>query len=193
MAYELFSENNEPKYLNSDELDRFIKAAMQQDRHEVRTFCLVLAHTGCRVSEALALTVKNIDLTEHAIRFRTLKQRETVRFRVVPVPESTTDALNLVHDIRKEQRRRGKPAPLWMWHRSRAWSLIKGVMVQADIEGPQATAKGLRHGFAMRAMQRTRNPRLVQKWLGHRNIENTMIYMDAIGSEERAEAMRLWE
>jgi hypothetical protein len=36
-------------------------------------------------------------------------------------------------------------------------------MKQADIKGPQASAKGLRHGFGVRATEKTRNPRLVLK------------------------------
>ncbi|WP_221897640.1 MULTISPECIES: tyrosine-type recombinase/integrase [unclassified Gammaproteobacteria] len=66
-------------------------------------------------------------------------------------------------------------------------------MLQADIKGAQATAKGLRHGFGVNASIKTRNPRLIQKWLGHTSIENTMIYMDAIGQEERETALKMWE
>lgn len=66
-------------------------------------------------------------------------------------------------------------------------------MQNAEIRGAQASAKGLRHGFGVRAAEKTRNPRLVQKWLGHTSIENTLIYMDAIGQEERKAALSLWE
>ena len=48
MAYELFTLDGKRKYLNADELDLFITAAGQQERPDVRTLCLVLAHTGCR-------------------------------------------------------------------------------------------------------------------------------------------------
>ena len=49
MAYELFTADGKRKYLNAEELDRFIEAAKAQERPEVRTLCLVLAHTGCRI------------------------------------------------------------------------------------------------------------------------------------------------
>jgi integrase len=65
-------------------------------------------------------------------------------------------------------------------------------MKSAMIEGEQATPKGLRHGFGIRAAEKTRNPRLVQKWLGHASLENTLIYMDAIGQEERKAALNMW-
>jgi site-specific recombinase XerD len=38
------------------------------------------------------------------------------------------------------------------------------------------------------AMQ-TRNPRLVQKLLGHSNLETTAIYMELVGDEARAEVI----
>ena len=40
--------------------------------------------------------------------------------------------------------------------------------------------------------QKTRNPRLVQKLLGHKYLETTAIYMDLVGEEERAEVIGAW-
>ncbi len=67
------------------------------------------------------------------------------------------------------------------------------VMQQAGITGAHANPKGLRHGFGVKASADTRNPRLVQKWLGHRDLETTAIYMDAVGNEERELASRMWK
>ncbi len=194
MSLELYTSDQKRKYLTADELDRFLKAANEQERPEVRTFCLVLAHTGARISEALALTVDNIDLEEKTIVFKTLKQRKE-RFRAVPIPQSTLDALELVHGIRRAQRTKARKygGKLWNWGRQQGYKHIKAVMEQANIEGAQATPKGLRHGFGIRATERTRNPRLVMKWLGHRSLDTTIIYMDAIGEEERAAAAKMWE
>ncbi len=66
-------------------------------------------------------------------------------------------------------------------------------MEEAGIEGVQGSPKGLRHGFGVRATQKTRNPRLVQKWLGHTSLETTTIYMDIIGQEERSAALQMWD
>jgi hypothetical protein len=51
----LFNEQGQRKYLNAAERKAFKNAAEKQPR-EVRTFCLVLYYTGCRISEALTLT-----------------------------------------------------------------------------------------------------------------------------------------
>jgi len=42
-------------YLTAEKRKKFLGAAAHEDR-KTRTFCAVLAHTGCRISEALALT-----------------------------------------------------------------------------------------------------------------------------------------
>ncbi len=73
-----------------------------------------------------------------------------------------------------------------------AWKHISRVMLSAGITGAHATPKGLRHGFGVRMAQKTRNPRLVQKLLGHKSLETTAIYMDLVGEEERAEVLAAW-
>lgn len=195
MSSDLFTSDGQRKYLNAEELARFITAAQHQERAAVRTFCLVLAHTGCRISEALALTVDSVDLSSGAITFKTLKQRHRMRYRAVPVPEGTLDALELVHGLRKAQRARNRKGggKLWPWARTQAYKHVKAVMDAAGIVGAQASPKGLRHGFGVRATEKTRNPRLVMKWLGHRSLDNTIIYMDVIGQEEREAAAKMWD
>jgi integrase len=46
----------------------------------------VLCFTGCRISEALALTAKSIDLSGRVIVIESLKKRKTGVHRQVPVP-----------------------------------------------------------------------------------------------------------
>ena len=193
MTGELFTNDGERKYLTAAELDRFIGHANQHERGCVRSFCLTLAYTGCRISEALALTTQSVDLEEEAITFRTLKQRDKVRWRSVTVPQPMLDTLELVHGIRREQRSRRKPAALWAWGRTQGWKHVKACMDAVGVSGVHATPKGLRHGFGVRAIQTTRNPRLVQKWLGHTTLEMTTIYMDVIGQEEREAARLVWQ
>lgn len=195
MSDELFTSDGQRKYLTSDERTTFITAAREHERGAVRTFGLVLAYTGCRITEGLELTPRRIDLVAKTIIFRTLKQRDSTRYRAVPVPDALLDTVELVHGIRKALRgRRGQgDRPLWTWGRTQAWKHITELMSSAGIAGPHATPKGLRHGFGVQAATKTRNPRLIQKWLGHRDLNTTAIYMDAVGDEERAAAAATWE
>ncbi len=194
MAYELFTIDGTRKYLTLDELDQFIAAANIHERAEVRTLCLVMAYTGCRISEALQLILDRIDLSAKTIVYRTLKQRGKTRYRAVPTPPEVLDAIELVHRVRKAQKckDRGKDTPVWTWGRTQATKHIGEVMRCAGIHGLHATPKGLRHGFGVRAAMKVRNARLLQKWLGHQYLETTAIYMDVVGDEEHQEAARMW-
>ena len=65
-------------------------------------------------------------------------------------------------------------------------------MLLADIRGPQATPKGLRHGFAVAALQCGVPLNIVSKWLGHAHLRTTAIYTDVVGEEERSMAEKMW-
>lgn len=82
----LHSGNGDRLYLTASERQRFEQVSKQQDR-ETMTFALVLLYTGCRLSEALNLKVKHIDLENDSIRIESLKKRKKGIFRSVPVPD----------------------------------------------------------------------------------------------------------
>ncbi len=81
----LYETNGHRTYLTLTERERFLKAAETFPR-EGRTFCLVLVSSGCRISEALALTAGRVDLAGGALIFESLKQRRTGIYRTVPMP-----------------------------------------------------------------------------------------------------------
>jgi len=64
------------KYLTTGERDAFLRAAEQADR-QVRTLCMTLAYAGCRLSEALALTVDRVDLAAGQLVLESLKKRRS--------------------------------------------------------------------------------------------------------------------
>jgi len=66
-------------------------------------------------------------------------------------------------------------------------------MREARQDGPQATPKGLRHGFGVAAAQAGIPLNMVQKWLGHAQLSTTAIYADAVGAEGHNIASRMWE
>ncbi len=107
MSRQLFTSNGKRKYLTQEEQERFLQSASDLDRAEVRTFCMTLAYTGCRISEALELTIDRVDLSAKTISIRTLKQRDKIIYRDVPVPDHFIDALKLVHHIQKMQKLKG--------------------------------------------------------------------------------------
>jgi integrase/recombinase XerD len=69
------------------------------------------------------------------------------------------------------------------------WRAVHAVIAVAGLDGPQASPKGLRHGFGVSASIPLN---LVQKWLGHAQLTTTAIYADATGAEEKDIARRMW-
>jgi integrase len=181
------------KYLTAGERDAFLREAERGDR-SARTLCMTLAYAGCRLSEALALTVDRVDLAAGVLVVESLKKRRTGIYRSVPVPPALLDALDLVHGIREQQSRRGKGRGirLWPWSRMTGWRVVHAVMEEAGFSGPHASPKGLRHGFGVAAVSAGIPLNLVQKWLGHAQLSTTAIYADATGAEEKDIARRMW-
>jgi len=65
-------------------------------------------------------------------------------------------------------------------------------MNEACIAGPQATPKGLRHGYGIHAVRSGVQLHMLQKWMGHASMSTTAIYAKAVGSEELEIADRMW-
>jgi len=195
MAGELFDGEGNRKYLSAEERAAFLRAADKAPK-EVRTFCALLHYSGCRISEACALTFDRVDLAGGVIVFESLKKRREGVYRAVPVPPQFLNTLDLVHDVRETQQKargRGKGTKLWTWERTTAWRRVKEVMAAAGLgEGPHVSPKGLRHGFGVAAVSAGIPLNMVQKWLGHAQLSTTAIYADAVGAEEKSIAARMW-
>lgn len=181
------------KYLTPAERDVFLRTADDADR-EVRTFCGTLAWTGCRISEALALTADRIDLKDGTIILETLKKRKAGVYRAIPAPPVFLDTLKMVHNIKAAQNRRDRGAGvrLWTWSRAKAWYVVCGVMEAAKISGTHATPKGLRHGFGIKAVTSGVPLNTLQQLLGHAQLSTTSIYADAMGPEKRQLVEKMW-
>ena len=80
-----------------------------------------------------------------------------------------------------------------MIDRISAYRWIKTVMNAANIHGPQACPKGLRHGFGIHAIRSGVQLNMLQKWMGHADIRTTAIYANAVGQEELEIAGRMWD
>lgn len=191
---QIVDENGERLYFTEDQRNALLEAAVKAPR-EVRSFCNVLCYTGCRISEALALTPKNIDLSAKQIRFESLKKRKRGVWRAVPVPTSLLDTLDMVHSIREIQKK-GRARindRLWTWSRMTAWRKMAALIKEAGVkDGPHASPKGLRHGFGVMAVSKGISLNMVQKWLGHADMTTTAIYANAVGEEEQSIASRMW-
>ena len=101
-------------------------------------------YTGCRPSEALALTADRVDFQATVLTFENKKKRRPGLYRAVPVPATLLDALDLVHGLRD----RATQTQLWTWSLKTAYTRVIEIMARAGIADPQASPKGCGMGLA---------------------------------------------
>src|ERR1700684_2893214 len=125
----LYDVMGQRKYLTPAERKEFLRAA-ENAPHAVRTFCATLAHTGCRISEALALTAARVDVGAGVLVFESLKKRRKGIYRAVPVPPELLETIKTVHDLAALG-----DARLWNWSRTTGWRRVREVMDAAALRG----------------------------------------------------------
>lgn len=178
------------KYITESEIFRFLNAVESLGDLHFYAFCRTIVETGCRISEALALTINHIDVDGSTITIETLKKRKKGVYRSIPISKGLMCLVLNAHNISF-----GKYVDnvvIWPFSRMTAYRRIVSAMSIAGIQGTQACPKGLRHGFAVRALSAGVPLTLVQRWLGHADLKTTGIYLDLVGAEERSMAERIW-
>lgn len=189
----LHSLRGERKYLTSAERGRFLVSA-SRIRAADQLLCLTLAWSGGRISEVLNLTAASFDLDRGVAAIVTLKRRRPGVVREVVLPPALVVALDAHFQLR---RRQADPdlagLRLWPCCRQTGWRIVKRLMTAAGVPPSAAMPKGLRHGFAVAALQALVPAPLVQRWLGHASLRTTAIYADVVGDEERLFAGRMWQ
>ncbi|MEM7243052.1 MAG: site-specific integrase, partial [Pseudomonadota bacterium] len=187
----LYNDEGKRLYLNETERNDFLLASYRLPLHE-RSFCMFLVHTGCRISEARYMRLDDVQVTERIVTIKTLKRRKP-HFRDLHI--SKVLAMTL-----KAQIANGDPKREYLWSetprpppRPTCYRLVKRLMKEIGVKGPRASPKGLRHAFGVYAIMRGIQLHILQKWMGHANIEVTAGYADVMGAEERKLAGRMWK
>jgi site-specific recombinase XerD len=193
----LYDRNSQRLYLNTSERTRFLEAANDQPAH-IQAFCLTLLYTGCRLSEARELTIHSLQADERLISIRSLKKRNQHHIREIPVPIVLCQSL--IAQAKKVENPEHTSQNNLLWQsavggtvdRVTAYRWVKPVMNEADIYGPQACPKGLRHSYGINAIRCGVQINMLQKWMGHASMETTAIYTNAVGKEELEIADMMW-
>jgi integrase len=179
----MFDTRGQRKYLTSEEMEQLIRWADHYD-DRTRSFCRFLAETGCRISEALAMRRERLNFTDTSVAIECLKKRRRGVFRVVPISPTLLAQLDQIAPKSPHLR-------IWPWARMTGWRRLRQLFADAGINGPQASPKGMRHGFAVAAVRAGVPLVVVQQWLGHADIRTTGIYTMLQGPEEREMAHKL--
>ncbi len=180
-----------PTVLSIDEVRLILKSARQP---QIKVFLTTVYSCGLRLSEALNLEVSDIDKERMTIRVRDGKGAKE---RFVPLPESTYLLLReywvthrnprLVFPALGRRRDQGPTAQKPM-----AQGSVQGAMRKILKELPKirkhATIHTLRHSYATHLLEAGVNIRIVQQYLGHASLVNTMIYLHVtnLGNDDAA-------
>ena len=188
--FSLLNNQGSRKYLNRFERHIFFHTC-QQLPLEKRLFCLMLYYTGARISEIAELRVSQLDFCDKTVVIKTLKKRKANVYRQMQLPDHLLgNLLALIDHRQKHDIELG--GRLWSFKTRTASRYIKSVMNTAGIYGAQASAKGLRHGFAVHAVTKAPITK-VREWMGHADLETTAIYLQVSGIEDREWAEKLWD
>ena len=181
----LYNNRSQRLYLNRSEREQF-KEQAHMERQEIRLLCLFLYYTGVRISEALNVRWEHIQFEEGIVSIRSLKKRNKLDIRELPVPNELVNLL-------MEQHQNNAQARIFKCHRGTALRHIKRVMEHAGITGSHATARGIRHSFGFACAYNGIPITLCQRLMGHSDIKITAIYYNVVGQEELEMVQRLWD
>jgi integrase/recombinase XerD len=190
-APSLYAGNGARKYLNQSERRRVL-AAVKSLQPDHALFALVLAWTGARISEVLALTPQSFQVEMGIVTIVTLKRR---RFfvREVPIPPRLMVSLDRAFQLQRLQANQESTRKrLWLFSRMTAWRIVKRAMANAGVAGLHACPKGLRHAFGVGSLSSGVPINLVQRWMGHARLSTTAIYLNLCGPEEFVFARLFW-
>lgn len=167
-----------PVILTREEVGKVLKS-IRILRHKA---CLTLIYTcGLRLHEATSIAPEDIDSKRNFVHIKDGKGRKD---RLVPLPEITLKILREHYKTHRNEKfifpapgrggiREAKntiPLP-----DSSVQTVLKKVLRQVNIK-KNISVHNLRHSYATHLLENAIDIRIIQKYLGHKSIQSTMIY-----------------
>ena len=166
-----------PQILNQQEVARLIDATKTPFQ---RILVMTLYATGARRAEVAALKVSDIDSQRMVVHIRGGKGRKDRDVMLSPA---------LLEALRTYWRGLRHKPTLWLfpgnrWHTSSRpvttkvlWTACRQASVRAGLEHKHIHPHTLRHCFATHLLEAGADLRTIQVLLGHRDLEETTIYL----------------
>lgn len=167
-----------PKSLSLEEVDSLLDIELKTpfDYRNKAMLELIYA-TGLRISEALSLTVFDIDTTNCVLRIKGKGSKE----RMVPIGEYALYYLNAYLEVRHSLVKGKHEEALFLNNLGRPLSrqgffkMLKQLLKAKGLR-EEISPHTLRHSFATHLLSRGADLRSIQMMLGHSDIETTKIY-----------------
>ena len=166
-----------PEYLEAHQVGALIRAAPNP---RARLLFLIEWRAGLRISEALALEVRDLSLESELPSIR-VREGKGSKPRIVPVhPElraALTSALEFGDVGREDKLIRASRATADRWIKAAAAKAMELGMIPS---GRRVSNHTLRHSYARHLLAHGRPINFVSRWLGHASIQTTLIYLELV-------------
>ena len=162
-----------PVYLTEEMAQKLVAAA---DSPWTKAMVLLLLSTGIRRSEAVGITLDDVDLENRQLLIRGKGDKE----RVVPLTDQAVEAIQAYLPHRTKTQSRHLFVSAWKGHPIHGRCInrmLKIVIQKAGLEGQGITPHKLRHTFATHLIRNGVDIRTVQELLGHADLETTAKYL----------------
>jgi site-specific recombinase XerD len=176
-----------PVFLSEEMAQTLIAAA---DSPWTKAAVVLLLSTGIRRSEAVAITLYDLDLEERQLLIRGKGGKE----RVVPLTGQAVEAIRAYLPHRTKTESRHLFVSAWKGHPLHGRCInrmLKIVIEKAGMEGQGITPHKLRHTFATHLIRTGADVRTVQELLGHADIQTTARYLHSDTRTKQAAVGRL--
>ncbi|MEM9513498.1 MAG: site-specific tyrosine recombinase XerD [Actinomycetota bacterium] len=175
-----------PKPLTEDEVERLLAATSPSDPPGRRDLALLelLYATGARISEAVGLSIGDLDTDQRLVRLFGKGSKE----RIVPYGGSAATALDgwfstdgRLAFVPDRWRRRDDADAVFLNQRGgrltrqAAWNIVKQRAQRAGLTS-ELSPHSLRHSCATHLLDHGADLRIVQEMLGHASISTTQVY-----------------
>jgi site-specific recombinase XerD len=177
---------NQRKYLTKEEVMAMLDVALQ-DKHGVRNHCLIFMafRHGLRISELLSVTLSDIDMMSKQIYIQRMKNGFST---IHPFDINEQEVIQQWITVRESYFTSRESDFLFLSDRSgslsrkQAWQIIRKCGVNSELK-VSSHPHMLRHACGYTLANEGADTRLIQDYLGHRNIRHTVRYTQ--GNSER--------
>jgi len=178
-----------PIFLSQEMAQRLVAAA---DKPWSRAMVILLLSTGIRRSEAVAITLDDLDLEKRQLLIRGKGDKE----RVVPLTEQAVEAIQAYLPHRTQTQSRHLFVSAYGGHplHGRCINRVLGIVIRkAGLEGQGITPHKLRHTFATHLIRNGVDIRTVQELMGHSELETTAKYLHSDTKTKQSAVGKLGE
>lgn len=157
--------------IGSQDVETFVHAVPTHYRGPTA----LMAYMGLRFNEAVSLKASDIDVNNNTLYVFGKGAKE----RILPI---TNEALPYLSEALKSH----PTGLLWPSEGKPLTKLVGTFKAASKVIGKYVTPHILRHSFARRLLDRGISLPVIQKWLGHSNIQTTMTYLHVDIEDMRA-------